>query len=320
MATVVATFSIDRTRGELEVMPGQARGTMTAVDRWSLPRNLVAATARDGRGDWLSTLPETVRRLERLWGLTVAVPFQPGGRTAWVAPARDTGGTERVVKVGWRHTEAAHEADGLLEWGGDGAVLLYAVEEWDETVALLLERCEPGTTLACRPETEQDAVIAGLLRRLWRHPSPGHRFRSLAVMCDQWADAFEEDVARGRLGLDAGLARAGIALLRELPRTSAQSALLCTDLHAENVLAAGREPWLVIDPKPYVGDPCYDVVQHMLNCEERLRADPGGLARRLADLAGIDGDRVLLWLFARCVQESPNWPALGQVAEMIAPR
>ena len=41
--------------------------------------------------------------------------------------------------------------------------------------------------------------------------------------------------------------------------------LLHTDLHAGNVLAAKREPWLAIDPKPYVGDPVYDVTQHIFN-------------------------------------------------------
>jgi streptomycin 6-kinase len=39
------------------------------------------------------------------------------------------------------------------------------------------------------------------------------------------------------------------------------------------VLAARRELWLMIDPKPYVGDPTYDVPQHMVNCDARLRAD-----------------------------------------------
>ncbi len=95
--------------------------------------------------------------------------------------------------------------------------------------------------------------------------------------------------------------------------------LLCTDLHAGNVLAAEREPWLVIDPKPYVGDPTYDVLQHMMNCSERLQAAPHDLAWRMADLAGLDRDRVLLWLFARCVQESADWPELAQVARPIGP-
>ncbi|MGH8902998.1 MAG: aminoglycoside phosphotransferase family protein [Egibacteraceae bacterium] len=60
---------------------------------------------------------------------------------------------------------------------------------------------------------------------------------------------------------DPGAARNGIALIRSLPLTADRSALLCTDLHADNVLAAEREPWLVIDPKRHVGDPTCDVLQ-----------------------------------------------------------
>ncbi len=93
--------------------------------------------------------------------------------------------------------------------------------------------------------------------------------------------------------------------------------LLCTDLHAENVLAAEREPWLVIDPKPYVGDPTYDALQHLLNCEERLRADPRGLVWRMSDLLGLGPERLLLWLFARCVLESADWTT--ELARRIAP-
>jgi len=85
------------------------------------------------------------------------------------------------------------------------------------------------------------------------------------------------------------------------------------------VLAAEREPWLAIDPKPYVGDPTYDPLQHMLNCEQRLRTDPRGLATRMAGLLDLDRDRLLNWLFARCVQFSPSWPFLAEVARAIAP-
>ena len=37
------------------------------------------------------------------------------------------------------------------------------------------------------------------------------------------------------------------------------------DLHYENVLAADREPWLVIDPKPMSGDPHYEVAPLLWN-------------------------------------------------------
>jgi streptomycin 6-kinase len=139
-------------------------------------------------------------------------------------------------------------------------------------------------------------------------------------MCHQWADRFEQSVAAGRASpLDPGLARAGIALFRELSATPAPRVLLCTDLHAGNVLAAAREPWLVVDPKPHIGDPAYDPLQHMLNCEERLHADPRSLARRMAGLLDLDPDRVLAWLFARCALESAEWPALASVARTLAP-
>ncbi len=107
-------------------------------------------------------------------------------------------------------------------------------------------------------------------------------------------------------------------MFRELPTTADRQVLLCTDLHGDNILAARREPWLVIDPKPYVGDPAYDVLQHMLNCEDRLAADPAALAARMAGLAGVDAT-VRQWLFARGVQESPCSPLMRQVARRLAP-
>jgi streptomycin 6-kinase len=95
--------------------------------------------------------------------------------------------------------------------------------------------------------------------------------------------------------------------------------LLCTDLHAGNVLAARREPWLMIDPKPFVGDPAFDPIQHMLNCEARLLANPTGLAQRMAGLLDLNPERVRLWLFARCAQESLHDLTMRELARRLAP-
>lgn len=274
----------------------------------------------DPQRAWLDGLGPTVDALCERWSLEVGSPFQPRGRTAWVAPARRRDGTDAVLKVAWRHDEALHEADGLQAWRGEGAVhLLDRLDVDAQTTALLLERSNPGTPLSQRPEPEQDEVIAGLLPRLWVEPLAGHPFRSLQEMCDRWADGYERRPAEARGSLDAGLAREGIALLRALATSADRYVLLCTDLHAGNVLAADREPWLVIDPKPYVGDPSYDAVQHLLNCPDRLRADPLGLVARVAGLLDLDKERVRLWLFARCVQESPTWPGLAAVAAQVRP-
>jgi len=251
--------------------------------------------------------------------LVVGEPYQPGGQTAWVAPAVTKADKQLVLKVGWAHPEAAHEAAGLQAWDGDGAVRVFASAEFDRTSALLLERCVPGVSLRSAPGPEQDVVLAGLLRRLWRQPASSSSFRPLQTMCDAWADEFEQKASAPGVCLDAGLARDGIELFRSLPASADQDVLMCTDLHAGNVLAAEREPWLVIDPKPFVGDPAYDPLQHLLNNEDRLLAAPKDFPRRIADLVGVDADRLLLWLFARCVQDSPDRPSLVEIARQVAP-
>ncbi len=192
----------------------------------------------------------------------------------------------------------------------------------DDVTAFLLESCEPGRALTQGlPPAEQDVIVTGLLQRLWIEPPAGHSFRTLQAMCDRWADEYEEKYrARGRTArLEPGLSRAGMALLRGLPATAERAVLLFTDLHPDNVLAAQREPWLAIDPKPYVGDPSYDPLQHMLNFPDRLAADPVAFVRRMADLLELDRERLRQWLFARCVQESVDHPHLLDVIVDLAP-
>jgi streptomycin 6-kinase len=271
----------------------------------------------DGRRrDWVAGLPQVVDGLAERWSLLLDEPFEPGGQTAWVAPARTGAGADVVLKVLWRHPEAEHEGDALVEWSGDGAALLHARHDEGHSIALLLERCRPGSELRQTSEIRQDEVVAGLLARLWREPAQGHPFRPLQEMCDRWADRCE---AAPNPHVDPGLAREGVALFRSLPSTADREVLLPTDLHAGNILSAQREPWLAIDPKPYLGDPCYDVLQHLLNCPERLAAAPHQMADRMAELCHLDRERVCLWLFARCVVESSSWPVAADVARQLAP-
>lgn len=177
---------------------------------------------------------------------------------------------------------------------------------------MLIERCEPGTALRALPESEQDLVIASLLRRLWRTPSAPHPFRHLSALTDYWRD---ETLAAIGQWSDTGLIREGLSLLPELARTAPREALLATDLHAGNVLRSEREPWLVIDPKPFVGDPAYDATQHLFNCDARLRDDPDGTIRRIADLLEVDWERVRLWMFARAAAEPrADWRSDNSVA------
>jgi len=287
------------------------------AERFVIPDDLARAAVKEGRGDWLAGLPVLVAQVAADWQIEVGDPFIPGGATAWVAPARNRAGKDFVLKVCWRHPEAVHEADGLRTWAGAGAIRLYQADKLAEATMLLLERCRPGTQLRAAPPEEHDLVIAGLLRRIWMELPPGHCFRPLSEMCDYWASRYEERSPAERSCLEAPLATEGICLLRELPRTGGDALLLHTDLHAGNVLAAEREPWLAIDPKPYVGDLAYDVTQHIFNGVFVEDADAGALASRMARLLDLDLGRILLWLFARAVEASPYWAGMADLARTL---
>ena len=153
-------------------------------------------------------------------------------------------------------------------------------------------------------------------------PPPGHGFRPLSDMCDRWAHRYEERGPAERSCLEAPLAKEGIRLLRELPRSGGDALLLHTDLHAGNVLAAEREPWLAIDPKPYAGDPAYDVTQHIFNGVFLQGGDAEALASAMARLLALDLDldRILRWLFARAVEASPYWDGMADLAQTLYSR
>jgi len=213
--------------------------------------------------------------------------------------------------------EGEHEIHGLHFWDGDPTVRL--IEGDDEIGAMLVERCEPGTPLRSLEEHEQDLVIARLLRRLWRSPDAPHPFRPLSTLTEYWST---ETLAAADRWPDSGVVREGLRLFQELRHSGSEEVLLATDLHAGNVLRAQREPWLVIDPKPYVGDPAYDATQHLFNCDTRLRSRPDRTIRRFADLLGVDYERVRLWTFARAAAEprddwQDNWKSV--LARALAP-
>jgi len=249
---------------------------------------------------WLGDLPALLQKLKKHWSLQVGPPFEHG-TCSWVAPVLRSDGTPAVLKLGMPHMEGRDEIEGLRFWNGGATVRLFEAD--DQHWAMLLERCLPGTVLRSEPEPTQDVIITTLLRRLWKVPPPGsglNHFRHLSALVELWG---LETLTQRRAWPDAALVEDGMHMMRQLAHPASTDTVLVGDLHAGNVLKSEREPWLVIDPKPFVGDRSYDPVQHLINCETRLHTDPIGLVRRVADLAEVDVERVRLWTFARAAAD-----------------
>jgi len=271
------------------------------------------------RHTWLGNLPALVQKLKERWSLQVGPPFEHG-TCSWVAPVLRSDGTPAVLKLGMPHMEGRDEIEGLRVWNAGATVRLFEAD--DRHRAMLIERCLPGTVLRSEPEPTQDVIITTLLRRLWKVPSPAsglEHFRHLSALVELWG---LETLAQRSSWPDAALVEDGMQVMRQLAHPAPTDTLLVTDLHAGNVLKSEREPWLVIDPKPFVGDRSYDPAQHLINCATRLPADPIGLVRRVADLAEVDAERVRLWTFARAAAEPrDDWKDTRwmEIARKLAP-
>jgi streptomycin 6-kinase len=284
-----------------------------------IPERLASACQnRVDRTAWLVLLPSIVCELERRWSVKTGEPFDGEDVScSWVAPAAFPNGSSAVLKVAMPQMEAEHEIEGLRFWNGYPTVRLLAYDA--DLGAMLLERCHPGITLRTLPEAEQDVVLAALLHHLWRMPSRPHPFRHLRLMAALWT---QETIATANCWPDRDLVNEGLKLFEALTEPTPSDVLLATDLHAGNVLRAQREEWLVIDPKPFTGDPAYDATQHLFNCQGRLLSAPEATICRFADLLGIKHERIRLWTFARAAAEprddwSDDWRL--QLARAIAP-
>jgi streptomycin 6-kinase len=209
--------------------------------------------------------------LER-WQLTLGEEYAPGaaGRAFRVTRAD---GSPAVLKLVHAHRESELEAEALIRWDGDGAVRLYEHDgPW-----ILMERCEPGTPLSQLPTEQAMDVLCGLLPRLWKDPSG---FTTLADEVEWWGER--------ALGDTLGLARELVASQRELVLTS-------QDLHGDNVLAAEREPWLAIDPKPLAAEREFQAAPILRSGElGHTRAQMHYRLDRLAEL-GLDRERMIGW-------------------------
>jgi streptomycin 6-kinase len=222
------------------------------------------------------------------------------GGNAHVVPVRTPSGRPAALKLGFPHEEAEHEHIGLQHWHGNGTVELLRADprRW----ALLLERLHAGEDLTTVPDVEACEIVAAFYQRL--HVPALPQLRSLSSYVDRWTERLS------RLPADAMVPRRLVDQAVSLGRAfvadpETDTRMIHGDLHYENVLAADREPWLVIDPKPVAGDPHYEVAPMLWNRWEEIVASGDvrcSVRRRfhtLVDVAGLDEQRARDWVVVR---------------------
>jgi streptomycin 6-kinase len=274
---------------------------------FEIPPTFRAYDARSERfATFLDRLPRLVAELVDDWELTHdGEPWH--GRGALVVPVRTPGGRPAALKVSLPHDEAEHEHLGLQAWHGNGTVQLLRADprRW----ALLLERLHADEDLRSLDDLEACEVVAGFYPRL--HVPALPQLRRLSSYVSRWTDGL------AALPADAPvphrLVEQAVSLGRDLATDPAtDERMIHGDLHYENVLAADREPWLVIDPKPMAGDPHYEVAPMLWNRWDEMAATRdvrSALRRRfhtLVDTAGLDEARARDWVVVR-VMHSALW-------------
>ncbi|MGA8995204.1 MAG: aminoglycoside phosphotransferase family protein [Nocardioidaceae bacterium] len=243
--------------------------------------------------DFLDRLPRLVHDLMAQWQL-IEDGETRHGFCAVVVPVRTDSGSPAVLKVGFPHREAEHEHLVLQHWHGRGAVRLLRADP--HRSALLLERLHTED-LGVLWDVEACELVAGLYARL-HVPAPAQLRPATAAVRRSAAALAELPRAAP---LPRRLVEQAVSLARALVEDPASTGTtIHGDLHYGNVLAADREPWLAIDPKPLSGDPHVEVVPMLWNRWDDVAGDVrAGVRRRfhaLVDAAGLDEHRARDWV------------------------
>lgn len=262
---------------------------------------------------WLTELPRLVAECAELWGLELEEPVDTPH--SLVVPAG-----EAVLKLNApSHFEADHEAEALERWAGVGAVRLLGRD--DARRAFVSERCRPGTRL-WDAGADETAVVAELLPRLWLGPEDSHPFRLLTGEAERWAEEVPSRYELGGRPFERQLLDLAVDFFRSADPRAAF--LANQDLHGGNILRAEREPWLVIDPKPLVGERELDGVGLLRNAAIRRGSSTASVRRWLDVLhdVGLDRERLRGWGVAHALawgwDDQSRWsPRFVAVARAI---
>jgi streptomycin 6-kinase len=243
---------------------------------------------------WVDGLPKLAAEILEEWGLA-QVNIAQHGYCALILPVTTSDGDDAMLKVAFPEEESEYEHLALSRWDGNGAVRLLRADPARR--AMLLEQLH-DRDLTDLPDIEACEVVARLYARL--HVPAPPQVKRLSTQVGQWLEMLAE--LPREAPVPRRLVEQSMAIGRDFASDSATDGVLVHgDLHYLNVLAADREPWLTIDPKPLSGDPAFECAPMLWN-RWREAVDSGDVRRAvrrrfhtLVDVAGLDEHRARDW-------------------------
>ncbi|MFI5710673.1 aminoglycoside phosphotransferase family protein [Kribbella sp. NPDC051620] len=245
-------------------------------------------------GEWLTDLPAAVDRQCEIWGLAIDGPVSHGSNAIAVRVTRD--GEQLVLRMSPPGPDLAEHARALRCWDGRGTVRLYDVDL--PRGAMLLERL--GDSLLDQPVGEAMAVLGRLMRRL-AVPAPADAV-STAENVSGRAPRLQADWERLGKPFDQAQLTEALRVSKQLSHTTSDLAAN-GDFHADQVLRGSREPWIVVDPLLYRGDPECDLTRMLLTRVDEM-ADDTEIRTHFATIvreAELDPERARDWVVFRTV-------------------
>ncbi|HHL2498986.1 TPA: aminoglycoside phosphotransferase family protein [Yersinia enterocolitica] len=211
--------------------------------------------------------------------------------SSWLQPVR-YGGKPAMLKIAMAQDEALG-AQLMLWWGGDGATRVLKQED----NAILLERISGGRSLSEMARNGQDdeasRIICHVAARLHTQHKP--QPPELPQLSSQFNALDSAAQMQGGIFIDAAF------IATKLLTEPQDVTVLHGDIHHGNILDAGPQGWLAIDPKGLLGERGFDFANLFCNPDFIVATSPGRLTRQadiIAETAGLDRHRLLSWIVA----------------------
>ena len=260
---------------------------------------------------WLGRLPSLATESLDRWDLTV-VGEPVHGFASLVLPVDRLDGSAAMLKLQQVDYETAGEPLALRAWAAGPVVDLLEYDQ--ESGTLLLEKLDPTKTLEGIPDSiEAITKLSELIRELSAVAPPAglRRLAGVAQGLLERSPGTEELISDSS---ERSLLRSCVSALQDVMDEPGDK-LLHWDLHYANVLAPlpgskRKEPWIVIDPKPLVGDPGFELMPGLCNrwgditSSTNIQAAVKYRFDLMTEVVGVDRGRAHAWTLARVLQNA----------------